>query len=201
MKKRDIIIVAISIATAIICIALTFWGNYKNDGVLSPDAFYSVLATFIGICATIIVGFQIASFVKIHETERQIKEVQKERKKMLDEKEQFQKEIDFIEKELSNAFIKLSRITTNKLYCIFAQVVAIVSDKIKNNPNVTLTRYQRLHQDIQSVKQEELQSLAKYVCKLRDLDIPKGVEHYTEIMKLHIEIIEILDNAAKTQEK
>ena len=82
MKKRDIIIVTICIATALICITLTWWGNYKNDGVLSPDAYYGVLASFIGACATIIVGFQIASFVKIHETERQIKEVQKERDKI-----------------------------------------------------------------------------------------------------------------------
>ena len=87
MKKRDIIIVTVCIATALICIVLTFWGNYKNDGVLSPEAFYGVLATFIGICATIIVGFQIASFVKIHETERQIKKVQEERDKMEEEKE------------------------------------------------------------------------------------------------------------------
>ena len=31
MKKRDIIIVTICIATALICIALTWWGNYKNN--------------------------------------------------------------------------------------------------------------------------------------------------------------------------
>ncbi len=108
MKKRDIIIVTVCIATALICIALTFWGNYKYNGVLSPDAFYGVLATFIGICATIIVGFQIASFVKIHETERQIKEVQDERDNMEKEKEEFKNEIAFLENELSNAFVALS---------------------------------------------------------------------------------------------
>ena len=75
MKKRDIIIITVCIATALICIALTFWGNYKNNGVLSPDAFYGILATFIGICATIIVGFQIASFVKINETANMKKNV------------------------------------------------------------------------------------------------------------------------------
>ena len=104
MKTRNIIIVATCISTAIICIALTFWGNYKNDGVLSPDAFYGVLATFIGICATIIVGFQIASFVKLHETEKQIQVVQYERNKMLHDKEKFQNEIKSIRKDTSAVF-------------------------------------------------------------------------------------------------
>lgn len=70
MKKRDIIIVTLCVVTAAVCIALTFCGNYKNNGVLTTDAFIGVLATLIGVCATIIVGLQIASFVKINETER-----------------------------------------------------------------------------------------------------------------------------------
>ena len=86
MKKRDIIIITVCVATALICIALTFWGNYKNNGVLSADAFYGVLATFVGICATIIVGFQIASFVKINETERLTAKAITESKRLEEEK-------------------------------------------------------------------------------------------------------------------
>lgn len=201
MKKRDIIIVTICIATALICIALTWWGNYKNNGVLSPDAFYGVLATFIGACATIIVGFQIASFVKIHETEQQIKKVVAERKKMQEEKESFQKEINFIENELSNAFTMLSRTKIHTSFKIFAQILAISCCKIQDEPDVALSRYQRLHQDMKSAKQEELQALGRFTYKLKNLDIPNDTEHYTEIMKLHLEIIEMLDNAAKEQEQ
>lgn len=95
MKKRDIIIIAVCISTALICIALTFWGNYKNNGVLSPDAFYGVLATFIGICATIIVGFQIASFVKINETERLTAKAITESKRLEEEKECYKQRNNF----------------------------------------------------------------------------------------------------------
>ena len=197
MKKRDIIIVTICITTALICIVLTWWGNYKNDGVLSPDAFYSVLATFIGICATFIVGFQIASFVKIHETEQQIKKVQVEREKMQKEKERFQEEIDFLKIELSNAFTMLSNTTTDNFVKIFAQILAVVSSKIKGNAEVTLLRYQGLHKNLKSAKQEELLALGKFTYKLKKMDIPNDIEHYTEIMKLHLEILEILENSEK----
>ena len=201
MKKRDIIIVTICITTALICIVLTWWGNYKNDGVLSPDAFYSVLATFIGICATFIVGFQIASFVKIHETEQQIKKVQVEREKMQKEKERFQEEIDFLKIELSNAFTMLSNTTTDNFVKIFAQILAVVSSKIKGNAEVTLSRYQGLHKNLKSAKQKELLALGKFTYKLKKMDIPNDIEHYTEIMKLHLEILEILENSEKNQEQ
>ena len=72
MKKRDIIIVIVCVATALICIGLTFWGNLKNNGVLTTDAFMGVIATFIGVCATVIVGFQIASFIELRETKKQV---------------------------------------------------------------------------------------------------------------------------------
>ena len=122
MKKRDIIIVTLSVAVAIVCIALTFWGNMKNNGVLTIDAYIGVIATLIGVCATIVVGFQIASFVKIHETERQIKEVQTERNNMQKEKEELFKNIELLEIELSNAFIAIANTVQYKsvrsLICI-----------------------------------------------------------------------------------
>ena len=196
MKKRDTIIITFCIATALICIALTWWGNFKNDGVLSPDAFYGVLATFIGICATIIVGFQIASFVKIHETERQIKEVQRERDKMLKEKEAFRKEFDFIENELSNAFVLLSETIEDHTIKALANIISLYSVRLENlNSNVILQRYKNLRDNIGKMDNEQKVLLSQQSYRLKSINIPPTNEHYTEIMKLHFECIEILENA------
>lgn len=200
MKKRDIIIVTISIATAIICIALTFWGNYKNEGVLSSDAFYGVLATFIGICATIIVGFQIASFVKIHETERQIKEVQKERDKMLEEKIELFNNIKSIRVLLSNALAGLSQNANNGFDKICVMIMAICCDKEMNSSDVVLSRFNTLKNFIKKTSPKILASAAQYVHNLKKVEIRKDLEDYTEIMKLYIEIIDILEKAAKVKE-
>lgn len=70
MKKRDIIIVVVCIAATLVCIGLTFWGNLRNNGVLTTDAFMGVIASLIGVCATVIVGFQIASYFELRETKR-----------------------------------------------------------------------------------------------------------------------------------
>ena len=200
MKKRDIIIVISSIATALICIVLTFWGNYKNKGVLSPDAFYSILATFIGICATIIVGFQIASFIKIHETERQIKEVQKERDEMLKEKEELYKNIKSIRTLLANALVGLFHNSNNNFEKIITMMMSICCDKEMDSTDVVLRRYQSLDSYVKKANSNELLRAKEYMHNLKRIDIPKEIEHYTEIMKLHLEIIEIFDNVAKEED-
>lgn len=194
MKKRDIIIVTVCIATALICIALTFWGNYKYNGVLSPDAFYGVLATFIGICATIIVGFQIASFVKIHETERQIKEVQDERDNMKKEKEEFKNEIAFLENELSNAFVALSDASNEKSIKVLLLIMSISSSHIKSvEPSVLLLRYKTLKKTLDDIEGINMCWLNKHIHRLKNIVLPQDIEHYTEMMKLHFEIIDILE--------
>lgn len=198
-KTRNIIIVTTCISTAIICIALTFWGNYKNDGVLSPDAFYGVLATFIGICATIIVGFQIASFVKLHETEKQIQIVQSERNKMKYEKEQFQKEIKSIKKELGNAFVAIAKSSTDNFVQILAYIIAISCSEIDiESSNAILLRYKNLHNILNRCDLHQKQNASEYVYKLKELDIPNNIEHHAEIMKLHWEIIQQLEMGNST---
>jgi len=93
MKNKNIIIVTVCIATALICILLTFCGNWKNNGVLTTDAFIGVMATFIGICTAFIVGGQIVGFFELKEMKAQINTIQEERRLLEEEQEAFSVEI------------------------------------------------------------------------------------------------------------
>ena len=201
MKKRDIIIVTVCIATALICIALTFWGNLKNNGVLTIDSFIGIIAALIGICATIVVGFQIASFVKIHETERQIKEVQRERDKMNEEKEELFSNIKSIRILLSNALVGLSRNSNNDFDRISVMIMAICCDKEMMDSKVVLSRHNTLINSIKRSSPESVAEAANYVHNFKKVEIRKDLEDYIEIMKLHIEVIDILEKAAKEKEQ
>lgn len=200
MKTRDVIIVVICIATALVCIGLTFWGNLKNNGVLTTDAFMGVLTALMGVCATVIVGFQIASFVKMTETEKQIKEVQSERDKMRQDKAALQCEIKYVERELANIAVILASTSGNKGIRIFSRIIAIACSDIVNAPKTLLERYKSLLDELKSANCSDIVNPAKFVYKLTDLQIPHQIEHYNEIMKLHIEVIEILEQVNKTQE-
>ena len=84
-KSRNTVIITICIASALMCIALTFWGNWKNNGVLTTDAFIGVMATFIGVCATIIVGVQIVNHLELRKMQTSIKTIEEERTIILDD--------------------------------------------------------------------------------------------------------------------
>lgn len=197
MKKRDIIIITVCIATALICIALTFWGNYKNNGVLSPDAFYGILATFIGICATIIVGFQIASFVKIQETERLTAKAIEESKKLETEKNIINRDITSLKVLLSNTLVVVSINANDRIGKVLAEMMSICCVCLKEESDIILQRYQSIKRNLLAATPEEILVIAEHKHNLKNIYIPSDIEHYTEIMKLHIEILDILENANK----
>lgn len=200
MKNRNIIINTACIFTAITCVALTFWGNIKNGGVLTPDGFIGVLATLIGVCATIIVGFQIVSFLKIQDSEKQLERLKAERNEIQKAQINIQDKIEFLGANLSNSFVTIASTTEKNAIKSIAYLTAIYCNEIKDtNAEITLNRYDALLKSLKDSSEEERASLSTQLSKFNTIKIPKSIEHYTTIMKLHLEVIDILEKAAKEQ--
>ena len=197
MKKRDIIIVTLCVVTAAVCIALTFCGNCKNNGVLTTDAFIGVLATLIGVCATIIVGLQIASFVKINETERLTAKAITESKRLEEEKNAINKEITSLRVLLSNTLVVVSINAKDNVGKVLAEMMSICCICIRNESDRILHRYESLRRYLLATTPIEKEIIAQHKHNFKNIHIPQDIEHYTEIMKLHIEILDILENTNK----
>ena len=190
-KNKNIIIVVTCIATALICIVLTFWGNWKNDGVLTTDAFMAVLATFIGICATLIVGVQIVSFIELKEVRTQMKAIQEERKLLNKQQEYFSKTISNTRVIMGNA-LALSALTAPNEIVAFESYMSsiVVHDWRVGNGDVLLSRYQKLSEVAKSVIPTYGAELKKKACSdLSLLTVPTSIEHYNEIMALHHQLL------------
>lgn len=202
-KNKNIIIVVTCIATALICIVLTFWGNWKNDGILTADAFMAVLATFIGICATLIVGVQIVSFIELKEVRAQMKAVQEERHLLNEQKESFRIEMYNARLGLGNALalIALTAQKNNDTSIEFESLVIsiIIDDWSSMNGSALLTRYQRLsdiaNKVVPSVNQDYINDTYN---KLSILVVPTNIDHYNEIMSLHHRLLSKLKGCNQT---
>lgn len=202
-KSKNIIIVVTCIATALICIVLTFWGNWKNDGILTADAFMAVLATFIGICATLIVGVQIVSFIELKEVRTQMKAVQEERHLLNEQKESFRIEMYNARLGLGNALalIALTAQKNNDASIEFESLVIsiIIDDWSSMNGSALLTRYQRLsdiaNKVVPSVNQDYINDTYN---KLSILVVPTNIDHYNEIMSLHHRLLSKLKGCNQT---
>lgn len=202
-KNKNVIIVVACIATALICIVLTFWGNWKNDGILTTDAFMAVLATFIGICATLIVGVQIVSFIELKEVRTQVKTIQEERKLLNEQQEHFSKTIRNIRAILGNALAISAAAAQNKTIAFESYLSSIVvGDWSSGEGDVLLYRFQKLSEVAKSVIPTYGAELKKKACSdLSILTVPTSIEHYNEIMSLHYELLSKLNSSNQTTAK
>ena len=195
MKKRDIIIVAVCIAATLVCIGLTFWGNLRNNGVLTTDAFMGVIASLIGVCATVIVGFQIASYFELRETKRQVDILQKERERL----ETICNDISKIRLDLSNAFVSIATTSSSPALRVYAIVCSLSFGDIGYVDSVAIiARYEALCKDMSNMANSADCALMstlfpKIYERLIAICWNKELNNYDEIIRLHYESLCLLN--------
>ena len=196
-KNKNIIIVFACIATALVCIVLTFWGNWKNDGILTTDAFMAVLATFIGICATLIVGVQIINHLELRKIQKTIKDIEEERASLKADKDAFAEEMFEARKGIGNALwiqALLAKESNNNVLEFLSIVISIVIANWRSTDSSALiSRYKRLEElskaVIPVVDKSSLQFLYK---SLLAFNLQSDIDQYDDIMALHYQLISAL---------
>lgn len=193
-NSKNIIIVVIAIAIALICIALTFWGNWKNNGVLTTDAFVGIMATFIGVCATIIVGVQIVNHLEMRKMQDSIKAIEEERKELEYQREAISVEMYNTRISIGNTLAIMAIMAKDKgdIAVEFTSLVhsVIIDDWSSMNGDALLSRYKRLS-EISSLVMRSINPtfFEEIYNRLSILVVPKDIEHYDEIMSLHYKLL------------
>ena len=191
--NKNIIIVTTAVIAALVCIAITFWGNWKNNGVLTTDAFIGVLATFIGVCATFIVGVQIVNHMELKNMQKSIRDIENERKILQEDKEAFSIEMHNARIGIGNALtlIAVSAQNQNDIETEFnAWIHSIILDDWSTmNGKALLNRYQRIDElSISMVPSMDKKTLTAVKNRLSILVVPEEIDHYDEIMALHYKL-------------
>ncbi len=203
-KNKNIIIVVSCIATALICIALTFWGNWKNDGVLTTDAFMAVLATFIGICATLIVGVQIINHLELRKIQKSIKDIEDERDSLKADKETFRKDIYEARTGIGGTLVIQAHIAKKNNDAVgefMSLLLSIVVDDWKSmNGTALLSRYEKLVGLSDTIVKAGGKSNMEFIFNtLSKLVVPDAIEHHDKIMALHYQLLTTIKQ--KTEEE
>lgn len=195
MKKQYII------GAFIICITFTSCEDIDTQSYISILAsLMGVCVALIGVCATIIVGFQIASHLDIHDTKKQMESVKVESENVQKDKKEIQEKIEFLETNLANAFVILSDTSDSTVVRCLAGMTSIYCANYKaKDADILFNRYKSLLEDLNKVSSADKRALSKYATKLKNANIPSDIDHYTEIIGLHAEILKTLEEAAKEQ--
>lgn len=200
-KSRNIIILTSSILTSLLCIALTFWGNWKNNGVLTTDAFIGILATFIGICATLIVGVQIVNHIELRNMQKSIKEIEEERSSLKHDIKAFNVEMYNTRLGCGNtlAFLaELSRKNNDSVIEFYCWVHSIIIDDWSSmKGSALLARYKRLTELSKTIiscsDKESLEAIYK---QLTILVVPDNIDNHDEILSLHYQLLSDLKTSS-----
>lgn len=192
IKKANVILITICIITSITCVALTFWGQIKNNGIISIDSYIGIIASLIGVCVTIVVGFQLVSFFELRNLKQQVEYVEKQRKDLEFYKMTIANELHLSKTGIANAFGILSVVEKDSLLGYTARVCSIVCDDLQAIPGkILLMRYQQLYEETLHFLRtnDYIDVLYPIIENLKYVNIPQNMECYYEIMKLHFDII------------
>lgn len=198
IKKSNIILTSICIIVSIVCVVLTFWGQIKNNGTITTDSYIGIIASLIGVCATIVVGFQIVSFFELRNLKQQVEYVEKQRKELELYKTTIANELHLSKTGISNAFGILSVVEKGSLLGYTARICSIVCDDLQATPGtILLSRYQQLYEETSYFLRtnDYIDIMYPIAENLKHINIPKNKECYYEIMKLHFDIITMMEKA------
>lgn len=204
IKKTNILLTSICLIVSIVCVALTFWGQIKNNGTITTDSYIGIIASLIGVCATIVVGFQIVSFFELRNLKQQVEHVEKQRKELELYKATIANELHLSKTGISNAFGILSVVEKGSLLGYTARICSIVCDDLKATPGaILLTRYQQLYEEtLYFLKTNNyIDAMYPITENLKYINIPQNKECYYEIMKLHFDIITMTEKAKQNLAK
>lgn len=98
---------------------------------------------------------------------------------------------------LSNTLVVVSINAKDNVGKVLAEMMSICCICIRNESDRILYRYESLRRNLLATTPIEKEIIAQHKHNLKNIHIPNDLEHYTEIMKLHIEILDILENANK----
>ena len=116
------------------------------------------------------------------------------------DKKEIQEKIEFLETNLSNAFVLVASKSDDNAFKSLAYMTSIYCDSFKNiDAKILLNRYKALFECLSKTNKGEQVALSTLLYKLKNINIPNGIDYYTEIIGLHAEILKTLEKAAKEQ--
>lgn len=210
----------VSIVTAVLCVLITFWGNWKNNGVLTIDAFMGIIATLIGVCTTIIVGLQILNYIEFRDAKNKIQELEDINSKIHGTNYLHETILRESNTQLSNVFVQLSKQLDSSEDKIKMYISSITLTGI-GNPNYRATicaddhdtsvlesRYQYV-QDL-LLKIEANNMIAKLESReiikiqrpplwdqFKEISYKKTLKNYNKICALHFDVLKRIEELSE----
>lgn len=167
------------------------------DSDINLESYIGIIATLIGVCATIIVGFQIAHFIEMRNLKDQIDELNQLRIDYNQKSVELEKNLSFVKVGVSSAFRIFYRKFKDDPLAPVACIVAIIAYDTTNKEQASKTllgNYKKLYKML-TTPTYNIRLARVYLEDLKQVHMPRDLSDHYEICKLHYNIIDILEKS------
>ena len=188
---KQIVVNIICIISSLLCVILIIESPFKNGGGFGLENFIGVMATFIGICATMMVGLQIYNHLEIREVRERVKNLQN----LENEQKKIIKELRFAQKGVSDLFRLQARTLTDDYVpaCLAISVIAAYEDGLTNKDALEdlLVKYKKLWEYCEQNK-FNTRLLRRYLRDFEKMHFDTSIETNRGILFYHTRFLNLL---------
>ena len=188
---KQIVVNIVCITVSLLCVVMIIEYPFKNGGGFGLENFIGVMATFIGICATMMVGLQIYNHLEIREVTERIKNI----KNMEDEQKKLIEKLHFAQKGVSDLFRLQARTGTENYVpvCLAVSVIAAYEDGMTDEDALgdLLVKYKKLWDYCQH-NEFNTRLLRRYFHDFEKMHFDTSTEKNREICDCHIKFLDFL---------
>ena len=188
---KQIVVNIVYITVSSLCVIMIIECLYKNGGGFGLENFIGVMATFIGICATMMVGLQIYNHLEIREVRERVKNLQK----LEDEQRIIIEKLRFAQKGVSDLFRLQARKPTEDYIpiCLAVSVITVYEDGLTDKDALEdlLVKYKKLW-DYCQYNKFNTRLLRRYLFDFQKMHFDASIEKNREILVYHTRFLNLL---------
>lgn len=188
---KQIVVNIVYITVSSLCVIMITECLLKDGGGFGLENFIGVMATFIGICATMMVGLQIYNHLEIREVTERVKNLQN----LEDEQRIIIEKLRFAQKGVSDLFRLQARKPTEDYIpiCLAVSVITVYEDGLTDKDALEdlLVKYKKLW-DYCQYNKFNTRLLRRYLFDFQKMHFDASIEKNREILVYHTRFLNLL---------
>ena len=188
---KQIVVNIVCITVSLLCVIMVIEYPFKNGGGFGMEDFIGVMATFIGICATMMVGLQIYNHLEIREVTERVKNLQK----LENEQKTIIEKLHFAQKGVSDLFRLQARKQTEDYVpiCLALSVITAYEDGLTDKKAIEdiLVKYKKLW-DYCERNKFNTRFMRKYLSDFQKMHFDTSIEKNKKILVYHTRFLNLL---------
>jgi len=188
---KQIVVYIVCITVSLLCVIIVIEYPFRNGGGFGLENFVGVMATFIGICATMMVGLQIYNHLEIRDISERVKNLQK----LENEQITIIEKLRFAQKGVSDLFRLQARTRTDNYVpvCLAVSVIAAYEDGLTDKDALEdiLVKYKKMW-DYCEHNKFNTRLLRRYLPDFQKMHFDTSIEKNRDILVYHTRFLNLL---------